>query len=137
MSENTIKDWLTPAERVRLRDAVQKLRKKVQWKPGKDAVHLIKRQGMQHLPASATLVDYEKIIYTVIGAEDNALYLYDFRGTHYYAVRGFIQKKEWLVIFGQGGVMETAFPPEDTDDYLERRSFVFLGRLGEVLRWIE
>ncbi len=33
--------------------------------------------------------------------------------------------------------METAFPPEDTDDYLERRGFVFLGRLGEVLKWTD
>lgn len=135
MSENKMKDWLIPTERVKLLDAVQKLRKKVQWKPGKDAVHLKKRQGMQHLSSSATLVDYEKIVYTLIRAEENTLYLYDFRGTHYYAARGFTQNREWLVIFGQGGVMETAFPPEDTDDYLERRGFVFLGRLGEVLKW--
>ena len=68
-------------------------------------------------------------------SKDNALYLYDFKGSHYYAVRGFAQDREWLVIFGQGGVLETAFPPEETDDYLERRGFIFLGRIGEVLEW--
>jgi len=43
--------------------------------------------------------------------------------------------KEWLVIFGAGGVMETAFPPENIDDYLEHRGFVPLGRIEEVLKW--
>lgn len=137
MSEGTIKDWMDHDECGRLREAIQKIRKKVQWKPGKDAVHLKKRQALKHLPSSASLSDYEKMVHFIVGAEDNALYLYDFKGSHYYAVRGFAQDREWLVIFGQGGVMETAFPPEETDDYLERRGFVFLGRLGEVLKWIE
>jgi len=46
-------------------------------------------------------------------------------------------EKEWLVIFGTGGVMETAFPPEHIDHYLEHRGFVPLGRIEEVLKWTE
>lgn len=42
---------------------------------------------------------------------------------------------EWLIIFGEGGVMETAFPPEDTDEYLGRRGFAFLGQIGEIWKW--
>lgn len=42
---------------------------------------------------------------------------------------------EWLVIFGSGGVMETAFPPRDIDDYLYRRGFVRVGIIEEVLKW--
>ena len=46
---------------------------------------------------------------------------------------------EWisnrLGIFGRGGVMETAFPPENMDEYLTTRGFVLLGRVEEVLRW--
>ena len=56
-------------------------------------------------------------------------------GTHYYAVRGFAANKEWLVIFGRGGLMETAFPPQNIDEYLERRGFIFLGRVEEILQW--
>ncbi len=37
----------------------------------------------------------------------------------------------------RGGLMETAFPPEDMDDYIERRGFVLLGRIDEVLKWAE
>ncbi len=64
------------------------------------------------------------------------VYLYDFSGTHYYAVRGFSKDNdEWLVIFGQNGVIETAFPPEIPDNYLERRGFVHIARVEEVLEW--
>ena len=56
-------------------------------------------------------------------------------GTHYYAVRGFAENNEWLVIFGRGGLMETAFPPQNIDEYLERRGFIFLGRVKEILQW--
>ena len=56
---------------------------------------------------------------------------------HDYAVRGFLEEKEWLVIFGTGGVMETAFPPENIDHYLGHRGFVPLGRIEEVLKWTE
>ena len=40
---------------------------------------------------------------------------------------GATHNREWLVIFGGDGLMETAFPPEDMDDYIERRGFVLLG----------
>ena len=65
----------------------------------------------------------------------NVVYLYEFNETHYYAIRGFSQNKEWLIIFGVEGVMETAFPPNDIDEYLEHRGFIFLGHIEEVLKW--
>ncbi len=36
---------------------------------------------------------------------------------------------------GGGGLMETAFPPVDMDDYIERRGFILLERIEEVLEW--
>ena len=63
------------------------------------------------------------------------MYLYDFMGIYYYAVRGFVGGNEWLVIFGRDGLMETAFPPQDMDEYLEHRGFVFLGRIEEIMKW--
>ena len=128
---------LTPEERAKLLNALHGIRKVVQWKPGKDILHLKKRQKMKHLPLSATLLDYHEAISALIGNEQNIIYLYEFRGTHYYAVRGFLGEKEWLVIFGTGGVMETAFPPENIDHYLAHRGFVPLGRIEEVLKWTE
>jgi len=128
---------LPPEERTKLFDALRGIRKVVQWKPGKDILHLKKRQKMKHLPLSATLLDYHEAISALIGNERNIIYLYEFRSTHYYGVRGFLGEKEWLVIFGTGGVMETAFPPENIDHYLEHRGFVPLGRIEEVLKWTE
>ena len=31
--------------------------------------------------------------------------------------------------------METAFPPQNIDEYIERRGFIFLGHVEEVLQW--
>ena len=83
---------------------------------------------MKHLTLSASLLEYHEVISVLVGNERNIIYLYEFRGTHYYAVRGFMHGKEWLVIFGASGVM---------DHYLEHRGFVPLGRIEEVLKWTE
>jgi len=88
--------------------------------------------------SSTSLQDYEKIISDIVRNGQNIFYLYDFGGIHYYGVRGFAgDNNEWLVIFGAGGAMETAFPPRDIDDYLDRRGFVLLGIIEEVLKWTQ
>jgi hypothetical protein len=33
--------------------------------------------------------------------------------------------------------METAFPPEEVDEYLERRGFILLAGVEEVLKWTD
>jgi hypothetical protein len=128
-------DILTPEERHRLLDALKGIREKIQWKPGKEITHLRKRQKMVHIDPSSTLSDYNGIISDLVKQERNLLYIYEFNGIYYYAVRGFVNEKEWLVIFGAGGMMETAFPPEKIDDYLSHRGFIFFDRIEEILRW--
>ena len=55
-------------------------------------------------------------------------------GEHsYYAVRGKVEEREWLVIFDAQGVLETAFPPNDIDDHLNRQGFEYVGTVGEIL----
>ena len=39
----------------------------------------------------------------------------------------------WLVISTREGVVETAFPPDAVDDYLNKRGFVLTGTIREVL----
>ena len=126
---------LADEERVSLVHALREIRTKVSWKPGKDIIHLAKRQRMKHLSVSASLSNYEQMIYDIVRNGQNIVYLYDVSGMHYYAVRGFGADNEWLVLFGRGGVIETAFPPENMDEYLENRGFVLLGRVEEVLQW--
>jgi hypothetical protein len=130
MSEGTIKDWMEIDEYDRLLDAIQKIRKKIQWKPGKDTVHLKKRHELKQLPLSASLLDYEKIVNNIVENKNNALYLYEVTGNHHYTFRGFAQDKEWLVIFGQGGVMETAFPPRKSMIIWNAEVLSFLGSWG-------
>ena len=48
---------LTPEERAKLLDAPHGIRKTVQWKPGKDILHLKKQQNMKHLTLSASLLE--------------------------------------------------------------------------------
>ena len=129
------KDILSFDDLARLVDAIRKLQKKINWKTGKDIIHLNKRQQMGHLSLSASMLEYEKIIFEIIKDERNAFYLYEVKGLLYYAVQGIAQDQEWLIIFGEGGLMETAFPPVDMDGYLERRGFILLGRIEEVLEW--
>ena len=72
------------------------------------------------------LLEMNKISYTCMNSEVLTIMLYE----------AFWGRKR-LVIFGTGGVMETAFPPENIDHYLEHRGFVPLGRIEEVLKWTE
>jgi len=131
------KDILSSDEREQLVHALEKIREKIRWKVDKDVVNLKKRRQMGHLLKSASMVEYEKIIFEIVNNGQNVIYLYEFRGDHYYAARGMAHEREWLVIFGEGGLMETAFPPADVDDYVERRGFVLLGHIEEVSKWKE
>jgi len=125
---------LSPTDLERLVDALKGLREKVQWKHGKDTSHLDKRRRMRHLEPDAGLEEYEGIISEVANNGQNVVYLYKRREVDYYAIQGEAHGRLWLVIFGLKGLMETAFPPADLDDYLDRRGFVLLGRIDEVLR---
>ena len=129
------KDILSFEESTRFIEALQGIQKRVQWKPGKGMAHLNKRRAMGHLAQAASMTDYEEIIHNIVGNAGNLVYIYEFPRHQYYGIRGIINQVEWLVIFGEGGGMETAFPPDDMDEYLERRGFVFIGRIEEVLKW--
>ncbi len=122
-------------EKEDLVEAIKAIRKSILWKEGKGQAHLEKRRKMGHISQSASLEDYGRIIAQLVRG-NNVLYLYEFSGRTFYAVRGFFNGKEWLVIYGAGGLMETAFPPDDMDDYLYRRGFVLIGPIKEVLTWI-
>ena len=128
---------LTGKERAEAAIALLAIRERIRWKPGKGLQHLEKRKRLGHLPAPYSLDDYNETISEIVRDEQNLVYLYEFAGEHYHAVRGTFKGREWLVIFSRGGVMETAFPPEDMEHYLTRRDFAIIGRVKEVLKWSE
>jgi hypothetical protein len=53
-------------EQDRITNAIRRLREGVRWRPEKDVQHLAKRIELGHLPAEATLVEYEALIIRVV-----------------------------------------------------------------------
>ena len=106
--------------------------RQVRWKPDKGQAHLLKRKALRHLPETATLEDYERLIRELLEAPANRVYHYPAGGEDFYAVAGEVEGISWLVIFSHDGILETAFPPDDLNDYLTRRGFRGLGQVEEI-----
>lgn len=114
-------------------EALRQVRARQQWKPGRDTAHLRKRQRKGHLPAEASMETYNRLIQDLVHTPGSLIYRYPVGEHHYYAVRGRADDREWLVIFDAQGVLETAFPPNDMDGYLNSQGFEYLGTVGEIL----
>jgi len=76
---------------------------------------------------------YSQLIRNLVHASESLIYRYPVGEHSYYAVRGRADDREWLVIFDAQGVLETAFPPNDMDKYLNSQGFEYLGTVGEIL----
>lgn len=76
---------------------------------------------------------YNQIIQDLVHTPGSLTYYYPVGGHHYYAVRGKIDKRDWLVIFDAQGVLETAFPPTNMERYLDSHGFEYVGTVEEVL----
>ncbi len=114
-------------------EAIQLLRARIHWKSGKDLAHLRRRIGYGHLPAEATLEDYEAIIQAMLHDIAANVYVYIWRDDIYPTVVGVYEGRRWLVMFSLAGVMETAFPPTDVSEYLSDPRFQYLGTIQELL----
>ena len=114
--------------------ATRALRVRVRWKPGKDVRRLEKRKRCGHLPPEFSLAQYNRLIATILLSDESLVYLYQVAGVRYGAVRSTYEGREWLVIFGLDGVMETAFPPRKIEQYIKRHNFLLRGEIGEVLK---
>ncbi len=123
---------MTEAHRRTAAKSIQALAQEVRWKPGKDASHLVKRQKMGHLPAGATVAQYDALIVKLVTQLSHKVYHYPFGTSDYYAVSGKVGSVSWLAIFGTDGTMETAFPPDDLPAYLAKRGFRMIGTVGEI-----
>jgi esterase/lipase superfamily enzyme len=114
--------------------AIQTIKTDLRWKPGSAARHLLKRKLRGHLPAEATLKDYEHIIQAVLDDPEATVCVYRHKDVPYIAVVATIQDNYWLVMFTLGGLMESAFVVEHPNYYLNKPAFERVGSLNEVLR---
>lgn len=113
---------------------IHRLRRGVTWKPSAAARHLQKRKLRGHLPADATLADYEATIRRVLETKDASIYVYDAGESAYLSVAAWLDGRLWLVIASFAGIMETGFVVENPDSYLERSTFQYVGQISEVMK---
>jgi hypothetical protein len=114
--------------------AIQMVRHHVRWKPGKDVQHLEKRIRRGHLPPGAGLDQYNKLIQEILTDPESNVYHYPFGQADYFSTTNEIEGRPWLVLISAKGFMETAFPPDDMQDYIVQSKYVFLGKLKELIQ---
>jgi len=113
--------------------AIRRVQSEIRWKPDSAVRHLLKRKLRGHLPADATLDDYDRIIYTVLTTDTAHVYLYWHGHDAYPAIVTVLDGNHWLVIFSMDGVLESAFVSENPESYLSPPNFEPIGLLHEVL----
>lgn len=113
--------------------AITLIRAKIQWKQKKAQPHLAKRIKLGHLPDTASLETYEKIMRKIIFNPESQVYIFRDNNSFYPTITSKIKDNLWLVMFGIDGVIETAFPPSNPEKYLSNSSFVYLGKLKELI----
>jgi hypothetical protein len=117
----------------RVANAIRLVQSGMRWKPGKDIQHLRRRIDLGHLPHGATVDEYQAIIAAVINGPLADVFVYSWDDMLYPTVVAEYGERYWLVMFSLSGVMETAFPPDDPEDYLSDPRFRRLGALRELL----
>ena len=113
--------------------AIRSIKTQVRWSPGSATRHLLKRKLRGHLPAEATINDYERIIRSVLEDPQARIYLYHHGEATYVTVVAVIQNRHWLVMFSIDGLMESAFVIDRPDRYLNRSVFEMVGLLEEEM----
>lgn len=119
--------------RALVRNAIWAVRSEIRWRPGSETGHLLKRKVRSHLPLTASLDDYERIIKSVVNDDNAIVYVYRFEQRPFPAVVGTIEERQWLVMFDLDGVLESAFVVERPHRYLNRPEFELLGTMDEVI----
>jgi hypothetical protein len=115
-----------------LLQTIQRVRQQAHWPAGSADRHLEKRKLRGHLPATATIADYEQIIQAVLQDASAQVFRYWYNQSAYVTVVTVIESKTWLVMFSYDGVLESAFVMDRPERYLNKPGFEWIGRLGEV-----
>ena len=113
--------------------AIKSVRLQVHWKPDSAVRHLRKRRRRGHLPPTAKIKDYERIILTVVQEESAQVYRYWYNHVPYVTIVAAVEGQQWLVMFAYDGVLESAFVLERPERYLNKPGFERVGLLSEVV----
>ncbi len=120
-------------KRLEVVQAIERVREGILWKPGKGMSHLLKRINLGHLVPGTTLEEYNRIISSIVRDADAKVYVYIYGKTFYVTVTTSIDNTIWLVMMGVDGVLETAFPPREPENYLANSMFIYVGLVKDLL----
>lgn len=107
------------------------LRDGVTWRPGKEIEHLERRIAYGHLPKGTSLLAYRDLIKGVVARGDARVYAYRHGEVVYAAAVADVAGRDWLVMAGPDGTMETAFAIE-RQGYLDGERWEFLGTIADL-----
>ncbi len=130
---------MQPSKRIALLEIVKAIhivQDHLIWKPDSAERHLRRRINRGHLPETTTLVDYERIIRTIIFHELAQIYIYwhstSDQQVPYVAVVDIVHGETWLVMFGLDGTLESAYLVERPHYYLSEPEFEWVCKLGDI-----
>lgn len=132
IGKGKVKLIIDEVKRIAVLQAIKRVRKEIIWKPGKADSHLAKRICLGHLSDDAALEQYNAIVTSVVSSTDANVYLYVYGERIYPTLIANVENKIWLVMIGLDGVLETAFPPDDLENYLANSAFVYLGLVKDL-----
>ncbi len=112
--------------------AIKTVRSQMRWKPESANRHLQKRIQRGHLPPTATLQDYHRIIQLALRDRAARVYRYWYNRVPYVVIVTNVEGQQWLVMFAYDGLLETAFVLDRPSRYLSKPGFEWIGLLGEV-----
>ena len=123
---------LPPSELAAILKGIEAIRGNTRWHTNSAERHLQKRKLRGHLPETAVLADYEKIILTVLQDQSAQVFRYWYNRSSYIAVVTIVESQTWLVMFSYDGIMESAFVIERPTHYLNKPGFEKIGLLSEM-----
>ena len=119
-------------DRSELIAAIRTVQSTIRWKSGSAEQHVRQRIRRGHLPATATLVEYEEIIAHVIHSDRAQVYIFWYNTEPYISLVDIVNENHWLVMFALTGVLESAYIVERPERYLNKPAFEYVGVLSEV-----
>jgi hypothetical protein len=125
--------YIDPRDLEKVIQAIIVNQAEIQWKPGKAQPHLAKRIRLGHLPENSTLADSEVVIATVTSNRKANVYAYVYDQVIYPTLTAIVEDRLWLVMMRMDGILETSFPPDDPEKYLNNNYFTYLGIMEELL----
>ncbi len=119
---------------VQVANAIRLVQEQIHWRPGKDQVHVAKRIRLGQIPPGSSFAEYNAIIQFIVSNREASVYVYQFGNMYYPTVVATYQTRLWLAMFGMDGVMETAFPPDEPENYFQDPRYRLVGKLEDILR---